>query len=347
MLRKVLYIALAVGSVAFIGGCSGDSTSSSQGDISEEFGGFRPTDEAPAFGDEAIATEMVDDTEFDDPMLIESDVEEVVANVNADIYAIRIIWGQLRYDPEVTDVTDWSGSLTVSRGVEILRRIIRFEDGQDYILDRTTRESIEWVSKTTVHHDGIFVNVIIPPEEENTKSVPVTITYDTEPFEVTFDIDELATLDTVYYIDDSNAIAFHAFKVERVGCPKGFLAGRWGKNEEGENVFYGKWMSHHNILKGHLRGTWGDNEFYGKYIDKDGLFEGLIKGRYHAGNSASPRHRHAGWFRGYYYNAEGSILGVLKGHYIEVPKETGMGFFQGRWRHYCGDRVVVDDGLDE
>ena len=158
---------------------------------------------------------------------------------------------------------------------------------------------------------------------------------------------ELAALDTVYYLDDSNAVAFHAFKVERVGCPKGFLSGRWGKNEDGENVFYGKWSSHRDILQGHLRGTWGDNQFFGKYINRDGLFEGLIKGRYHNGNSLSPMHRSAGWFRGYYYDADGNILGVLRGHYFENPKETGMGLFAGRWRHYCGEIPDVDDGLDD
>ncbi len=347
MLRKLFITILALSLVALIGGCSDNSTSGDVADISEEFGGFKPTDEEPAFGSEVIAAEMTDDVEFDDPMLATSEVESAIASDTYDIYALRIVWGQLRFDPTVTEVTDWSGSLSVSRGAEVLRRLIRFEPGQDYILERTERETIEWASFTTVHHDGIFVNIIIPKLDETTEATPETVTFSTTPFEITFNSTELATLDTVYYLDDFNAVAFHAFKVKRVGCPKGFLAGRWGKNEDGENVFYGKWMSHHNILKGHLRGTWDDKQFYGKYIDKFGQFEGLIKGRYHTGNSLSPRHRHAGWFRGYYYDADGNILGVLKGHYHENPKESGMGMFFGRWRHYCGQIPEIDDGMDD
>ncbi len=347
MLQKLFVTVLALSLIALVGGCSNDSTSGDVADISEEFGGFKPIDEEPAFGSAVIASEMTDDVEFDDPMLSTSEVEAVITNETADIYALRIVWGQLRFDSTVTEVTDWSGSLSVSRGAEVLRRLIKFEDGQDYILDRTDRKLIEWTSLTTVHHDGIFVNIIIPKLDDTIVATPETITFSTAPFEISFDIADLAALDTIYYLDDSSAVAFQSFKVERVGCPKGFLAGRWGKDEAGVNIFYGKWMSQHNILKGHLSGSWANNEFFGKYIDRSGKFEGLIKGKYHTGNSFSPKHRHAGWFRGYYYNADGNILGVLKGHYHENPKETGMGNFFGRWKNYCGQIPDIDDGMED
>ena len=162
MLRKLFILVLALGLIAVISGCSNDSTSGNVSDISQDFGGFKPTDEQPAFGDEIIATEMTDDTDFDDPMLDDSEVESFINEDSINIYALRIIWGQPRFDSTVTEVTDWSGSLAITRGVEILRRTIKFEPGQDSILDRTDRKLIEWVSKTTVHHDGIFVNIIVP-----------------------------------------------------------------------------------------------------------------------------------------------------------------------------------------
>jgi hypothetical protein len=347
--RKLLTLIFALGFIALLSGCSNNETSPSagDGDISDDFGGFKPTDEEPAFGDEVIAAEMTADDDFNDPMQSSFDIESAFENDLADIYALRIVWGQLRYDPEVTEPTDWSGTLTVSRGVEILRKVIKFEPSQDWIVLRDDPAVIEWVSQTTVHHDGIYVNIVVPPPDETDDTEPVTVTFDTEPFSITFDVAELPALDTIYYLeDDSNAVAFHAFKVERIGCPKGFLAGQWGKDEEGNGIFFGKWLSQWDELMGHLNGTWGDGEFFGKYIDEHGRFEGLIKGRYHSGNSLSPMHRRAGWFRGYYYDGDGNILGVLKGHYREVPRNSTMGFFQGRWRHYCNQIAPVDDGFE-
>ena len=349
MAKRFLVLIFALSFIGLLSGCSNEgSPSGGDTDISDDFGGYRPTDEEPAFGDEIIATEMVADDDYDDPMLAVSEVESSFENDLADIYALRIVWGQLRYDPDVTEITDWSGSLTVSRGIEVLRKVIKFEPSQDWIVLREDPAVIEWVSQTTVHYDGIFVNIVIPPADEETETEPVTILFETGPFSVTFEADELAALDTIYYLeDDSNAVAFHALKVERYGCPKGFLAGRWGKNEEGEGIFFGKWMSKWYELMGHLEGTWADGEFYGKYIDENGQFEGLLKGGYHSGNSASAKHRHSGWFRGYYYDADGNILGVLKGNYHEVPKNSTMGFFQGRWKQYCGEFSTVDDGMDD
>ncbi|MCP4705804.1 MAG: hypothetical protein GY865_14490 [candidate division Zixibacteria bacterium] len=347
MLQKLFITILMVSLVVLIGGCSNNSTSGSTTDISEEFGGFKPSNEEPAFGSEVIASEMVDDTEFDDPMLATSEVDSVLADEQADIYALKIVWGQLRFDSTVTELTDWSGSLSISRGAEVVRRLIRFEPQQDYILERTERKLIEWVSYTTVHHDGIFVNIIIPKLDDTIVAEPVTVSFTTGPFEISFDASDMAAMDTVYYMDDSSGVAFHAFKVDRIGCPKGFLAGRWGQDEAGENIFYGRWMSHRNILKGHLRGTWGEKKFFGKYVDKFGQFEGLIKGQYHTGNSLSPNHNHSGWFRGHYYDANGNILGVLKGHYHENRAKDMMGCFFGRWRSDCGRLPEVDDGLDD
>jgi len=366
MFRKLLIGIVVLSLFGLYTGCSDKASSAGGDEIADEFGGIKPSDEPPAFGDETIATEMVEDAEYEDPVLLSPIVEQAVNNEVADLYSIRIVWGQLGFDSSITEVTDWSGSLTVSDGVELLRRVIKFEDGQDYIVLRTDPTKIDWVSYTTVHHDGIFANIVIPPDEERAVDdvlEPITVTFSTAPFEITFNVEDLPALDTIYYLDDSSAVAFHACKVERIACPRGFLAGRWGLNEDGDGVFYGKWLSHYDLLAGHIRGTWGknidgepENVFYGKYIDLTGSFEGLLRGRYHpVGHSnaevsqgqARGRHISRGLFRGSFFDASGNIQGVLKGHYSETHGNSGMGYFQGRWRTYCGRIDNADDGLDE
>lgn len=367
-MRNLLIALLTLGLLGLIAGCGQESTSSSDDDsqaIVDEFGGFTPTDEAPAFGDAKITSEMGDDETFEDEVLLSPAVDSVINDSETGAYALRIIWGSLRYDSTITEITDWSGSLSVTRGVEIIRRVIRFEPYQDYILPRTERNLIEWVSLTSVHHDGIFVNIYVPPPDPAAvyaADEPVTVTFDTEPLSVTFDILDLAALDTIFYLDDSvNAVAFRAFKIVPMACPRGFLEGRWGKDSAGQGVFFGRWISIDGALVGHLKGRWGNdldgsgnNVFVGKYIDLTGKFKGLLKGRYvpypgrhGSGNAFTDA---GGIFYGHFYGAGGDLKGVLRGRY-RMPREDSQndfGFFAGRWRTYCPVSIAdqADDGLD-
>ena len=363
MLRYFLIGIMTFGLLGLVAGCGSDSTSSddSAQSIADQFGGFTPTDEAPAFGDPALAADMADDEEFDDAILASSAVDSVIDDTETGVYVLRIVWGSLEYDSTITEPTDWTGSLTVSRGIEIVRRLIRFERGQDYIQPRTARNLIEWVSITTVHHDGIFVNIYIPPPDTaSTDAVdePVTVTFETEPFSVTFNISELIALDTIYYLEDSvNAVGFRAHKLYPAGCAKGFLEGRWGRDSTGQGVFRGRWMSRNGALLGHLKGEWGQNDdgdrvFYGKYTDITGKFEGLWRGKYkphpnHQANYSGFRHA-GGWFWGRFYDADANPLGVLRGHYL-MPKwnqDERAGYFQGRWKTFCPRTAEEYDGLD-
>ncbi|UCD16793.1 MAG: hypothetical protein JSV44_10085 [Candidatus Zixiibacteriota bacterium] len=368
MYRNLLMLLLTLVLAGFLVGCSSETSTSvdDRESIADSFGGLEPTDEAPAFGDPVIASEMVEDENFDDPLLTSPDVESLINDANVSAYALRIIWGSLEYDPSVTTVTDWTGSLKVSDGAIVVRKLIRFEPTQDYILPRTDRKLVEWVSATTVHHDGIFVYVYIPPVVNIDPTVaiqPMTITFDTEPFEITFSVSDLAALDTIHYLDDSvNAVAFRAFKIEPMACPSGFLEGRWGRNSEGQGVFFGRWMAANGFLLGHLRGFWGPEEvngvtmnvFYGKYIDISGTFKGLIKGIYapypgtHADANSFCRCS-GGWFLGHFYDAQGTVQGILKGHYMMPRRDAvgAMGYFAGRWKTYCPKYADVDDGLAE
>lgn len=358
MLRRLFSITMLAALLLWAVGCSENSTGTE--DVTENLnlndptGGYLATSESPGFGDSDLLAEANDNDEYDDPMLSSLGADTLDECLDGR-YHFRVVWGQLRYDSTVTEVTDWTGSLTVSRGAMIIRRVIKFEPGQDAILPRTDRTLVEWESFTTVHHDGLAVDIFIPPDTA-ISSEAVTVAFETGPYSRTFDLSELTALDTVVYLDDadSNAVAFHAFRLDRVPCPRGFLTGHWGYNEDGEGVFRGVWMTRHGWISGFLRGHWGVNDngqrvFFGKWISANGRFEGFLRGRWdrHPSHNASPNAvKHAGgWFAGEILNADELVIGTLKGKYKSHPAFK-KGFFQGRWKLACNDvEPARDDGL--
>lgn len=388
MLRKLLLPVLAI-ALLWAVGCSDNATSPDDTqtfDLNAKFGGFTATSESPGFGDSDLLGEASEEEDFDDPLLLTPAVDSLIADPDAGFFHFRVVWGRLTYDSTVTEVTDWSGSLTISRGAEIVRRLIRFEEGQDYVLERTDPKVIEWVSATTVHHDGIAVDMFVPrpvPTFDTTEvpvvdtlgdttwntvvdtvyPAPATIAFETGPYSHEFTLGDLVALDTVIYLDDSNAVAFHAFKLERVPCARGFLSGQWGTNDSGQNVFRGMWMSRHGFIDGWLQGRYGKDDngrrvFFGKWIDRSGNFEGLLQGTYnfHPNHNARPNaFSHAGgWFKGTIHDADEMEIGVLKGRFHGPDHPNKAGFFQGLWRLYCGDSYYDgwdndhdDDGWDD
>jgi hypothetical protein len=365
MIRKFFGLLMAFALLGLIAGCS-RTTSTTDDDlqsVADEFGGFTPSDEAPAFNDPELAAETAEDEEYADDVLRFPGVDSIIADDASGAYAIRIAWGSLQFDSTVTEVTDWSGSLSITRGAIVVRRLIKFERGQDEILERTDRKLVEWISRTTVHYDGIFCNLYVPrinPENSAAVDEPVTVTFDTEPFSISFDVSKLAALDTIYFLDDSvNAVAFRAHKIYPSDCPKGFLEGRWGRDSTGQGVFRGRWISNDGALAGHLKGRWGTDldgtgqkVFYGKYIDITGRFRGLLRGRYmshHNVDAVGNTYCHAGgWFYGHFYDENRNVKGVLGGHYM-MPRNNSdrrAGFFSGRWKTYCPRSVEENDGFD-
>ncbi len=336
-------------------GCSENATETTSvtddPNINEAYGGYTATDEAVGFGDDDLLASAGDDEEFSDVMLGSPGVDSVVSDPEAEYYHMRIVWGQPCYDSTISEITDWSGSLTLSRGAVILRRVVRFELGQDYIPTRTDRTVVDWVSYTTVHNDGIDVDLFVPVDTEAVD--PVTVSFVTGPYSREFTLDELVALDTIVYMEDSSAVAFHAFQLNRYPCQRGFLAGHWGFNDDGEGVFRGQWMTHRGAISGYLNGNFGidDNDmkvFFGKWIDLDGNFEGLISGIWgaHPNSHANINaFRHAGgWFEGHIFDANEVEIGVMAGKFKSAPWFKN-GFFQGRWKLHCDARAEeeVDD----
>jgi len=374
MIRKLLAL-IVVGALVFWAiGCSESPTQSVGEDfnLDDEFGGYTTSPEIPGFGDQELVGEAEGDSAYDDEEIQSlPEVDSIIAEPQTGYYHLRAVWGRLQYDSTVTSVTDWSGSLSVSRGIEIIRRVIRFESGQDYIVrPRTDPKIIEWVSKTTVHNDGLAVDIFVPPIFDTSKvpevdslgdtgyiividtSYSATVSFATGPYSRTFDLEELKSLDTVIYLDDSNAVAFQAFELDRFPCPRGFLAGRWGYDENGNGRFRGVWWSKSPsafrwYISGYLKGHFGKNNaglnvLFGKWISKTGEFRGFLKGTYGhrpvvVDNPANLRRAH-GWFAGHIYNADREEIGVLKGRYRSAPR-LHNGFFQGRWKLHCNATV--------
>ncbi len=341
--------------------------------INDDFGGFAAVDEAPGFGDPDLVAAEGEEEEVDDPILSSTEIQDWVIDPAVLAFHFRAVWGQLCYDSAVTTPTDWTGSLTLSRGGVITRRLIRWELNQDFLLPRTTREVVEWQSTTTVHHDGLAFDLLIPWQttydttfvvdtlDDTTFTVdtiapePFTLTFATGPYTRTFDMEELAALDTIVYVDDvdSNAVVFQGYQKFRNVCPKGVLSGRWGYDEDGNGIFAGVWHSRHGFVDGYVRGNFGVNDqeekvFYGKWIDRDGRFEGLLAGYYdlHPSTNASEtaKKRAGGWLAGRIFDANESVIGELRGRF-KSHFNFPAGWFQARWKLHCAEVPEVDENL--
>lgn len=382
MLRKLFLVAMAMALLVWVAGCSKNPVQpqANSSNISQQFDGLNTNSEQPGFGDPTIANTAAQETAFNDPMAASPKCDSLLRDPNAGMFHFRAVWGRLHFDSMVTTPTNWEGSLTLSRGVEIVRRTIGFEPMTDSILPRTQLNIIDWASQTTVASDGIAVDLLIPrmgPTVDTTTTAvvdslgdttfvihvdtipaaPVTLEFKTGPYTRTFTLAELIKLDTIVNLDDSNAIAFSAFRVDHIACPRGFLTGVWGFDSTGTGTFRGTWMSKRGLIVGSLDGHFkvdslGDSLFFGKWIDMSGAFQGLLRGSWglHPNEHASERGhiRGGGWFSGHIFDANANPIGELAGKFKGINTTTA-GFFQGRWKINCaglfGDRE--DDGMED
>ena len=383
MVRKLFPLFTALLMIWAVG-CSNNSTDTSaidQINLNDEFAGLTTASEAPGFGDPELLASEAEEVDVTDPLASTAAVLAMTTDPSSGYFRFRAVWGHLRLDTSETTATSFDGSLEISRGAVLIRRTIRFELAQDYIVPRVERTLLEWVSTTTIHNDGIVADLLVPallPSYDTTVTVVVdslgdssrvitvdTIPPDNTPVEVTFKagvysrtftLGELAALDTVVTLDDGNEIAIQAF--QRTRCGKGSLAGYWGMNEDGQGVFRGVWIDHTGTMAGWVKGYYGTNDngrrvFAGKWVNRAGTFEGFIAGTWQPHpntNAAEIAHNRAGGsFEGHIYNANREAVGELAGKYKSSQNARG-GFFQARWRHRCtsgqgGDDELFDDGM--
>ncbi|RKX25623.1 MAG: hypothetical protein DRP45_05475 [Candidatus Zixiibacteriota bacterium] len=379
MLKRI--VGLAAFSLLFLAaGCSEKSSQPELTDtpnFTEEFGGYTATDETAGFGDPELVATEAEEEEIDDDIVLQPEVVSVMTNPRSSWFHLRAVWGQLRLNPDQTELTDWTGhlSLNSASGAVVVRRLIRFEPGQDHLVLSPSHERarVDWVSFTSIHNDGIAVDLIVPPlppildttwnvPEEGDSTIvsidtigyqPIELTFETGPYTCSFTLEELATLDTIVFVDeDSNAVALHAYQWHPNSCPRGVLAGRWGYDQNGNGVFAGLWRSRAGVVSGYLKGHYGLNEqgekvFFGKWIDRNGKFQGFLRGFYdlhphsEVQNSLS---KCIGWFAGKIFNADRNEIGVLGGRCGATQSWPG-GWFQGRWKTYCAALPEIDNGI--
>jgi hypothetical protein len=305
-------------------------------DLEEEFGGYRPTDEAPGFGDPGMLQEFGEDEEVADLLQNDPQIAEDIGNSLVEVHFLRITWGNLQWDTTATSILDWSGAAHIDKGTLVLLRTIRFERG-DYIhRPRPDRQTLEWTSYTGPHFDGIYVAIVVRPDD--TASTEGTLTFSTAPFSRTFTFSELDSVHLVYSVDDQgNEIAFVGHKKELVPCGNGFLEGRWIRTQRHQGVVKGKWISRDGSLAGHFQGHWGKRNngqqvFFGKCIGTNGDFKWLIRARWEYSYS---RGEEAGSFVGEWLDRNGQRRGVVGGHFRVGGERGKKGSLQGRWRMLC------------
>ncbi len=375
MFRSPITLVLSALLMVWAVGCS-DSPIETTGDttnLSDEFGGYTATNESVAFGDSELLEAEGEEEVIDDPILTTAAMTSLTDDLDAGMFHFRAVWGMIPYDSTVIDVTDWTGSLTVTRGGIAIRRLIRFEPVQDYTLERTDRTLVEWVSATTIHNDGIVCDIYVPPMLPDLDSSwvddgagdsvlvidtvmpePVTVTFETGPYTRIFTLEELAALDELVELDDGNKVAFNGFQMFRQKCARGILAGHWGLDDEGRGVYRGFWFSGNARVAGYLKGHYGQKDdgrkvFHGKWINRNGEFKGLLAGIWSekgdSDNGQGVRNRPSGKFSGRVYDAERNPIGALAGHFGTAPNFRG-GWFQGRWKLICDNVRETENGYD-
>ncbi len=355
-------------------GCSDKSVAPTTEDATLH-GGYSATNEAPAFGDATLLSAAGAEDVYPDPLVASPLCDSLLGLTRVHAYHFRAVWGHLVCDSTEEVVTNWDGSLELSRGVALLRRVIAFEPATDSALPRITRQKIEWASSTRPCSDGIGVDLIVPPSplvvdtsmligENNDTTyvfdtlppVSATLAFVTGPYSRIFNEAELAALDTIIELPDGNAISFTAFPIYEVLCPRGSLTGDWTYTADSQGTFIGTWRDNHGFISGYVRGHFeidadSQHVFYGKWIDESGQFEGFIQGQWrerHYGRGNGKGMHRFGWFNGDVLTADNAVIGRVKAKFTAGKESDEAGFFQGRWKVKCiGESGDYDDHMED
>lgn len=392
--RSITLAFLLMASLAVTGlltGCSEDNATPvsaaaggddySQIDFSQPYGGLTASDEDVAFGDESLLGvslaeegEEVLDPVADDPQVRE--LEEMGRRPmdpnNPDrphFTFVHLRWGMLRDMMDSVaitppcDVTDWTGSLHVDRGIVVVRRVIRFERPRDHIIfPRLDRQTVGLVSHTACGFDGVVLQIMERPQEydapDSLQQEPNMLHINLGEFTMDLAVRDLAGMEEVYDVGSlGNKVAVTGFTLSDLEiCPKGFLSGHFRRLPEDRpdsvsiddragqrlGVFAGVWRGLEGRIGGFLRGGYGldangQRVFIGKYIGPRGHFRGLIRGTWEPGESADMMAQ----FRGQWAGAGGQAEGLLGGEAFAVEGTPG-GFFTGRWTTLCDDEAVAN-----
>ena len=344
-------------------------------DLDSPTGGFSFSDENPAFGEPDLYIYSSEEPEYNDKIKDDPDIERCRKFEGAKKFRLRAIWGHLARSYEDSSVTDccgidWSGSATFNNGIIIIEKLIAFDSG-DYVT-RKSKSTIEWISHTCPHIDGIQVKLIAPPFKpysigtDSTNTIEPVLTIKTGPFTKSFTLMELEALQLMQPVDRcGNGISINSQLILQ-NCPQGYLLGKWERAELDTTVtdsiivvpdsfdhdndkkillghFKGVWIGNNGKMAGHLRGIYGINSsgervFFGKYINFKGHFKGILKGHYESAPEITAEYYLPhGIFQGYWISKNFVREGRLKGNWIS--DKDGHGFFYGRWGMNCSKTI--------
>ena len=327
-------------------------------DLDAEYGGLTTTSEAPAFGEPEAYQPLLDqESNVEDPYQYDFEVQNFEKATGARIYRFRAVWGhlsRLNQDSTTTDFCplDWTGKIQAQGGIVIIEKVIAFDKND--MIKRVNRSTVEWISNTGPHIDGVQLKIIFPPSTLDSTNVSSEtmlrqVVFETKPFTRTFTIDELDSLNILEPVDRcGNGIAIASYRIHPYK-PHGHLMGQWQRvptdtiyNADSTavrgvllGVYRGIWYSTRGLASGYLRGIFGINSsgekvFFGKYIDLNGRFMGILKGHYGDSDEETTAEFPCGWFRGIWVGKYYRLEGKLHGHWIADAE--GHGYFMGNWK---------------
>ncbi len=303
--------------------------------LDEPNGGYDVEDEEPYFGDPDFAAMMdeeedaADDAVGDDPGVADMEEDPV-----SQVYYLRLLWGQLDWNPELEEITTWSGTISVDRGAIVVLRRIKFEHVTDWVVfPRENPQVVDLYSLTRPHFDGLLLKIIDDDPDADTEN---NLVIDMGPGQITLPVAELDGYAEIYDVDDlGNQMSLRSPEI--LDCPNGFLAGIWvQRHGHPRGIYRGVFTSYEGGVRGCVRGHWGINEagervFRGKYIGLGGEFRGLMNGTWLPDPDGMGGY---GSFEGRWVSASGEVEGILGGHYRRGFRRGG--FFSGRWVEECG-----------
>jgi hypothetical protein len=335
-----LLLALAVGACTAPDAAPTDSVSEEA--LSASWAGQTTADEAPQFGDPALADATMSG---EDPNANDAMTPPLPELPGAERMRVLVVWGYVKPHPDATEVVDWSGSITVANGAVRVVRTVRFEAATDSIIrPRTDIHTVEFTSKTKPAADGLLLEVFTGPKL-NPANGAVTLTFSSAPITSTQTLVVGERLSTSIPVDDAgHVLVFHVVRPDDDVCHEGFLRGQWlvkADLPDGElGVLRGRIGGGDGALQGNLKGLFGKRKdgnslFFAKVIDNDGKFKALIAGSYADGvlkgrilvgdEGQAPK--------------DLKIDGRVHGRYFAKDKSAtdGNGGFVGRWSQKCGE----------
>jgi hypothetical protein len=316
--------------------------------FTDPFGGYTFSDEADAFGDPALRA-----IEIAEAATPSADADSMPIDSTGTAFAVRILWGQLEGNRDAQRLLDWTGSLQVSQGSLGVLRVVAFErlQGDHLVLPRPNRQTLEFVSHTQPHFDGLVV--VVRPGPATTDG---TLSFATGPLTQSWTYAELRGANLVIPVDDAgNAVSVVGARLPAPGdlCARGFVRGHWLHRDDARGVFRGVWVASNGLPVGHIRGHFGSNAagehvWFGKIVGRGGRLLGVARGGYTPSDDpAQP----GGTFAGRILVRPNMETGRVEGHYLpgrpdgmrsdlgdpRLGRPGAAGFFEGRWSIGCPD----------